>query len=220
MRTILVIAAASYLLGSIPFGYLLVRIFRGEDVRQSGSGNIGATNVSRKSLVLGVVTLLFDALKGSVAVWLTYRELELAAPGNIEVDPYPFVSTAAVFAVVGHMFPVWLRFRGGKGVATSLGAFALLAPRAMLGSVAVFLLVALVSRYVSLASIAAAVSFPFLTWFSFRGTHYDSFLWVLPMAIVACLVIAKHHQNISRLLAGTENRLGQKRRLSEVNREP
>ena len=211
MRTILVIAAASYLLGSIPFGYLLVRVFRGEDVRQSGSGNIGATNVSRKSPMLGVITLLLDALKGFVAVWLTYRELELRAPGNIAVALYPFVATAAVFAVVGHMFPVWLRFRGGKGVATSLGAFALLAPRGVLGSIAVFLLVLLASRYVSLASIAASASFPFLTWFSFRGTRYDSFLGVLPMAMVACLVIAKHHQNISRLLAGTENRLGSTR---------
>jgi len=211
MPTLLLIATVSYLLGSIPFGYLLVRIFHGEDVRQSGSGNIGATNVARKSPVLGVITLLLDALKGFVAVWLTYRELELAFPGNIDADLYPFVSTAGVFAVIGHMFPVWLRFRGGKGVATSLGAFALLAPRATLGSVAVFLLVALVSRYVSLASIAASASFPLLTWFSFRGTTRDSLPMILPMAIVACLVVAKHHQNIRRLLAGNEPRFGSSR---------
>jgi glycerol-3-phosphate acyltransferase PlsY len=206
MGSFLVTVACSYLLGSIPFGYLLVRIVRGEDVRQSGSGNIGATNVARSSPVLGVLTLLLDALKGSSAVWLTYQLLQRA--GNIDVDLYPFVSTAGVCAVVGHMFPVWLRFRGGKGVATSLGAFALLAPHATLGSLGVFLLVALVSRYVSLASIAASASFPLLAWVSFRGTSNDSLLRISPMAIVACLVIAKHHQNIRRLLAGTENRLG------------
>jgi len=212
MRIVLLIAAISYLLGSIPFGYILVRIFRGEDVRRSGSGNIGATNVARKSPALGVLTLVLDALKGALSVWLTSRTLQLAYPGSIDVDPYPFLCTAAVFAVVGHMFPVWLRFRGGKGVATSLGAFALLAPYEILGSIAVFLLVVLVSRYVSLASIAAAVSFPLITWYSFRGTRYDnSLLRILPMFIVACLVIAKHHTNIRRLLAGTENRLGTKR---------
>lgn len=219
MQDLLIIAAVSYLLGSIPFGYLLVRIFRGEDVRQSGSGNIGATNVSRKSPVLGVLTLVLDALKGSAAVWLTYRALQRAYPGNIDVDLYPFASTAGLFAVIGHMFPVWLRFRGGKGVATSLGVFALLAPYATLGSLAVFLVVALVSRYVSLASIAASASFPLLAWFSFRGTSRDYWLDILPSALVACLVIAKHHQNISRLLAGTENRLGKKSKIAEVIKE-
>ena len=159
MPHFLLIAAVSYLLGSIPFGYLLVRIFRGEDVRQSGSGNIGATNVSRKSPALGVLTLLLDALKGTIAVWLTYRTLQF--PGNIDVDLFLFCSTAAVFAVVGHMFPIWLGFRGGKGVATSLGAFALIAPHAILGSAAIFLFVAgrVIPPYLSLASITASLSF-------------------------------------------------------------
>src|SRR5208282_1873381 len=119
MSTLVLIAAASYLLGSIPFGYLLVRIFRGEDVRQSGSGNIGATNVSRKSPVLGVVTLVLDALKGTAAVGLTYRLSGMA----VGEKPYMAMSVAALFAVLGHMFPVWLKFRGGKGVATGLGSF-------------------------------------------------------------------------------------------------
>jgi acyl phosphate:glycerol-3-phosphate acyltransferase len=210
--TFLIIAAASYLMGSIPFGFLLVRIFRGEDVRQSGSGNIGATNVARKSPLLGIVTLILDALKGSAAVWLTSRVLARSAAGNIDVDLYPFASTAAVFAVIGHMFPVWLRFRGGKGVATSLGAFALLAPYyATLSSVALFLLVAVLLRYVSLASISAVGSFPLFTWLGFREYEHDPLLRTSPMILVACLVIAKHHQNIRRLFAGTENRFGARR---------
>ena len=109
----------SYLLGSIPFGYLLVRIFRGEDVRQSGSGNIGATNVSRKSPVLGALTLLLDALKGSAAVALSY----VVADRMVAIPSLEQLALAALFAVLGHMFPVWLKFRGGKGVATGLGAF-------------------------------------------------------------------------------------------------
>jgi len=119
MSILVPIVAVSYLLGSIPFGYLLVRIFRGEDVRQSGSGNIGATNVSRKSPVLGLLTLLLDAFKGSCAVWLASETLMRAFPGNIDASPYPALSVVAVCAILGHMFPVWLRFRGGKGVATA-----------------------------------------------------------------------------------------------------
>jgi len=124
MYAFLFIAAVSYLLGSIPFGYLLVRIFRGEDVRQSGSGNIGATNVSRKSPLLGVLTLLLDALKGTAAVVLSYK----LADRMVAIPTYEQLALAALFAVLGHMFPVWLRFRGGKGVATGLGSFVVIAP--------------------------------------------------------------------------------------------
>src|SRR5208282_2657913 len=121
MNPYLIAAAVGYLLGSIPFGYLLVRIFKGEDVRVSGSGNIGATNVARKSPALGVATLLLDAGKGLAAV-LVVRIL-FSGPHQPLI-----VTTAAFFAVLGHLFPIWLRFRGGKGVATSLGAFILLTP--------------------------------------------------------------------------------------------
>src|ERR1051326_7571585 len=151
----LIMAAISYLLGSIPFGYLLVRIFRGEDVRQSGSGNIGATNVSRKSPLLGVLTLLLDALKGTSAVFLAYKVFTRAWPGNIDMSLYSLLSVMGLCAILGHMFPVWLRFRGGKGVATSVGAFALLLPRATFGAFAIFVVVAILTRYVSLASILA-----------------------------------------------------------------
>jgi acyl phosphate:glycerol-3-phosphate acyltransferase len=121
----------SYLLGSIPFGYLLVRIFTGEDVRASGSGNIGATNVARKSPALGVATLLLDAAKGLAAV-LVARAL-FSGPHQQLI-----MTTAAFFAVLGHLFPVWLKFRGGKGVATSLGAFILLTPKSILCMVGCF----------------------------------------------------------------------------------
>jgi len=201
-------AVVGYFLGSIPFGYLLVRIFRGEDVRQSGSGNIGATNVSRKSPVLGILTLLLDALKGTVAVLLANQVFMSHAPGNIDISLYPPLSLVALCAILGHMFPVWLHFRGGKGVATSVGAFAVLLPRATLGAFAIFVIVALVSRYVSLASIAAAVSLPIFAWLSLRHRGSEGSLTLLPIAIASALVIAKHHENIRRLLAGTENRFG------------
>lgn len=187
----------SYLLGSIPFGYLLVRIFRGEDVRQSGSGNIGATNVSRKSPMLGVLTLLLDALKGAMAVWLT----RLFAPS------YTFMALAALFAVVGHMFPLWMGFRGGKGVATALGSFAVIAPGAVLVAAGIFVLVVLVFHYVSLGSIIAVIFFPFLV---YEMHSYRDMPVLACMAIASLLVITKHSQNIRRLLAGTENRLGAK----------
>jgi acyl phosphate:glycerol-3-phosphate acyltransferase len=205
---LLIFGATSYLLGSIPFGYLLVRIFRGEDVRKTGSGNIGATNVSRQSPALGVLTLLLDALKGTCAVLLANEVFMRIAPGNVDVSLYPPLSLVALCAILGHMFPIWLRFRGGKGVATAVGAFALLVPRATLGAFAIFVIVALASRYVSLASIVAAVSLPIFAWFSLRFRDREGLLTLLPIMIASALVIAKHHENIRRLLAGTENRLG------------
>src|ERR1700674_99918 len=144
MITIILIALVSYLLGSIPFGYLLVRVFRGEDVRQSGSGNIGATNVSRKSPLLGGLTLLLDAAKGTAAVMLSY----VVADHMVPIPTLEQAALGALFAVLGHVFPVWLKFRGGKGVATGLGAFALLAPKAMLVAMGFFVVVVLISRYV------------------------------------------------------------------------
>src|SRR5689334_9526478 len=145
------IAAFGYLLGSIPFGYLLVRGIRGEDVRTTGSGNIGATNVSRTSPVLGAITLILDAGKGMASVMVTRF---------VFVSDEKLVGLAAFFAVLGHVFPVWLRFRGGKGVATAIGAFLPLAPKAVLVGIAVFLAIFLLFRYVSLASVAmfAAIS--------------------------------------------------------------
>jgi glycerol-3-phosphate acyltransferase PlsY len=204
MNPYLITAAVGYLLGSIPFGFLLVRIFKGEDVRASGSGNIGATNVARKSPMLGVATLLLDATKGMAAV-LAARVL-FGGPQQQLI-----MTTAAFFAVLGHLFPVWLKFRGGKGVATSLGAFLLLTPKSIMCMVGVFLLVAIAFRYVSLGSIAVAAAFPLLAW----ALHeYADTRQLIFIAMVSALVIWKHRQNIGRLAAGTESKLGAK---SETN---
>ena len=205
MYGIYFIAALSYLLGSIPFGYLLVRIFRGEDVRQSGSGNIGATNVSRRSPVLGAITLLLDALKGASAVAITSS---LATHVHREAVPYSALSMAALFAVLGHMFPLWLKFRGGKGVATAMGSFAMIAPKALLVAIGIFVIIVVLFRFVSLGSIIAVASFPLLV-FAMRA-YGNSRLALEFMILTSLLIIAKHLENIRRLLAGTENRLGKK----------
>src|SRR5258708_21175182 len=157
MNAYLITAALGYLLGSIPFGYLLVRVFHGDDVRCSGSGNIGAAKVARRLPALGVATILLDAGKGVAAVWLAKS---LYAPPKRNL----LLTVAASFAVLGHMFPLWLKFRGGKGVATSLGAFALVAPKSILCIAGVFLVLVPVFRYVSLGSVVAAAPFPLSPW--------------------------------------------------------
>jgi glycerol-3-phosphate acyltransferase PlsY len=206
LRMLLIIAASSYLLGSIPFGYLLVRIFRGEDVRQSGSGNIGATNVSRKSPALGVATLLLDALKGTTAVALSYVVADRMAAGPPALE---LGALGALFAVVGHVFPVWLKFRGGKGVATGLGAFALIAPKAVLIAAGIFIAVVVISRYVSLGSIVAVAVFPFVAWRI--GQFYLSPTSLALISLASLLILVKHRDNLRRLWAGTESRLGAQR---------
>ena len=220
-RTLLIIAAA-YLLGSIPFGYLLVRIFRGEDVRRTGSGNIGATNVARKSPALGILTLILDALKGSGAVVVglifsppVYERISVGhipwrdiLPASREPALTCWAALAALCAVLGHIFPVWLKFRGGKGVATGLGAFVLIAPLAVMCAAAIFVVVVVFSRYVSLGSIIAVALFPTLTW-TLRefGGQWQALAF---MSLASLAIIVKHHENIHRLLTRKENRIGAK----------
>jgi glycerol-3-phosphate acyltransferase PlsY len=201
MISFVLTAAYSYLLGSIPFGYILVRAFRGQDVRQTGSGNIGATNVSRTSPRLGALTLILDALKGLTAVVLT----RMLFPGHTTL-----LGAAALFAMMGHMFPVWLGFRGGKGVATGLGSFVLITPKTILVMIGIFVVVFLAFRYVSLASILTVALFPVLAWILEPDRAPSQ---VLPfIAAAALLIIAKHYENIRRLLAGTESRFQWRRR--------
>jgi glycerol-3-phosphate acyltransferase PlsY len=222
--TVCLIAILGYLLGSIPFGYLLVRIFRSEDIRATGSGNIGATNVIRSGAKgLGAVTFLLDALKGAFAVFLA-RELAVAS-----LPAWPFLTELAwqaspasrialgaaiggMAAVLGHIFPVWLRFKGGKGVATAFGVLAMLAPMAALIALAVFIVSVLLSRYVSLSSILGSITLPVAAALLARrvnGQTLNRDPWLLtPLIVIPAIVIAKHHANIRRLLNGTEYRFG------------
>lgn len=200
MQIPVLILACSYVLGSIPFGYVLVRIFRGEDVRRSGSGNIGATNVSRKSPALGVLTLLLDAAKGWAAIqiarhWSPFSEYD---PRSIEL-----LAAAALFAILGHMFPVWLKFRGGKGVATALGAFVSFEALAVFWSFVLFTIVLLIGRRISLGSLVTAAVFPVLVW---RFGHERDIRVLAVIAVSAALIIFRHHKNIRRLISGEEPR--------------
>ena len=198
------IAAAAYLLGSIPVGFLLVRIFRRQDIRTVGSGNIGATNVLRSGgKGLGAATFVLDVVKGALAVLLAAM---IATPVLPMVPQRNVEALAALFAVLGHMFPVWLRFRGGKGVATGFGVFLIAAPWAALSAITLFAIVFALTRYVSLASILGGASFPIFAWFMVRGERPAFFVAV--QAIVALLIIVKHHPNIRRLLDGNEHRFG------------
>jgi len=203
----LIVAAIAYLLGSIPFGYVLVKIFRGEDIRQSGSGNIGATNVARSAKGLGAATLVLDTLKGMLAVafaWCLANDGMISSACACQSRIVRLMSVAALFAVLGHIFPVWLKFKGGKGVATALGVFILLFPKAILVALGIFILVVVVSRYVSLGSILGAIAFPIAAWF-FYHPDWTSLLLV---SVVSLVILLKHHKNIRHLLAGTETRFG------------
>lgn len=200
----IVIAVAAYLLGSIPVGYLLVRIFRRQDVRSMGSGNIGATNVLRAGgKGLGAATFLLDVLKGAGAVWLGGV---IGASLAAQIPLRDAQALAALFAVLGHIFTCWLRFKGGKGVATGFGVFLYASPWAALAAITVFFIVFAITRYVSVASIAGAASFTVFAWFIPPGPHPPFFYTV--ECFVALIIIIKHHQNIRRLMAGTESRFG------------
>ena len=202
VRPVLVLIAA-YILGSIPFGYLVVRARTGGDVRETGSGGTGATNVSRRAGKLaGVLTLVLDALKGAAAVvlarWLLTEDFGVNW----------WVAAAVVLVIVGHCFPVWLGFRGGKGVATGVGAFLALSPVAVAIAGVAFLVVVAATRYVSLGSITAAALFPLCVWLlRSRAASPPDLAPMLAAAVVgALLIIFMHRANIGRLMSGTENK--------------
>jgi len=193
---LLSIPFAAYLLGSIPFGLLLSRLFGGGDVRKSGSGNIGATNVARVAGPLpGTLTLLFDAAKGAAAVWLA---------GRVSNESATWMMIAALAALLGHCYPIWLKFRGGKGVATAAGSFLVLCAPALLGSVIIFLLVAFFWRYVSLASICAAASMPLLIYLLWAPHHAPPPVLTFGSLAAAAIIFYKHDANIQRLVQGEE----------------
>ena len=208
-------ALGAYLLGSIPFGYLVARV-KGIDIRAVGSGNIGATNAMRVlGKPAGIFVLVMDALKGFAAVaWLTpaiYNWIEPhyfgLAPGfaaaSVAVQ-MKFKVIAGVCAVLGHNYTCWLKFKGGKGFATTAGVYLALAPWALLIALGVFIVALLATRIVSVTSMSAAVALPVAVWVL---TPHNYFLGIVTTALGA-LAIYKHKSNIQRLMAGTENRLG------------
>jgi glycerol-3-phosphate acyltransferase PlsY len=200
----IIFVVIAYLLGSIPFGYLFVKyVFTsGEDVRQIGSGGIGATNVTRRAGVKGgLLTYFFDVAKGVAAVML----MRLVAN-----DDYFWIGAAAIFAIVGHIFPVFLGFRGGKGVATGVGVYLALAPYSVLTTLFLWVAIVYFSRYVSLGSIIATAAVPIWTLLFYGLLQPSPHLGALVIvAIAGCaLIVATHHENISRLMNGTENKIG------------
>jgi acyl phosphate:glycerol-3-phosphate acyltransferase len=206
--------AAAYLLGSIPFSFLVVRLMSGRDIREEGSRNVGATNVARTAgKAAGVIALLLDIAKGYAAVvlgrWVVGQHGWPFEAGAAAWESREFwVALAGLIAVLGHMFPIWLRFHGGKGVATAAGVFLALNPLVLAAAMLVFLIVALAFRMISLASIITAASIPVLMTYLGRGAPF----WHVVVSIaIALVVIAKHHENISRIAGGKERRLGQKK---------
>jgi acyl phosphate:glycerol-3-phosphate acyltransferase len=194
----LLIPALAYLVGSIPFGLLLARFFGAADVRNSGSGNIGATNVARVAgPVAGILTLLLDVGKGAAAVYAASRFTNESASWTM---------LAVLCVITGHCFPVWLGFRGGKGVATAAGAFLALCPLAVLGAILVFILVVAYWRFVSLGSISAAASLPLLIYFLWAPGHAPPYAITFGTLAAVLLVVYKHDANIQRLVQGDEPR--------------
>jgi acyl phosphate:glycerol-3-phosphate acyltransferase len=207
----------AYVLGSIPFSFLIVKLVSGADIREFGSRNVGATNVARTfGRVPGVVALILDGAKGYAAVaiakWVTAsREWPLAPLSNADTSPLHsrafWITLCALLAVLGHMFPIWLRFHGGKGVATGAGAFLALDPLATAAGLIVFAIVLVSTRFVSLASIVAAGSIPLFLRYLTHAPFWTANLSIL----VAIAIIVKHHSNIARLTQGTERRMGERK---------
>lgn len=210
-----VLIAAAYLVGSIPFSYLIVRLVAGADIRQHGSRNVGATNVARSfGKVPGVVALVLDLGKGYAAVALARWIVSMPAWPYTGSGPSPlesremWIALAGLMAVLGHVFPVWLKFHGGKGVATAAGVFLALDPIVFAAGALVFLIVLVASRFVSLASILSAASMPIFLRFLANNTPF----WRIVIGVViALVVIVKHHSNIARLAQGRERRLGERK---------
>jgi glycerol-3-phosphate acyltransferase PlsY len=207
--TIAEILVLAYLSGSIPFGFLLVRFFLKRDVRSIGSGNIGATNVMRSgNKGLGALTFLLDAMKGVAAVLIAHQLGKGVAPfhGAQGLSLTDTVALAGLVAMLGHIYPVWLGFKGGKGVATAFGVFLAMDPKAALAALAIFVIVFAIWRYVSLASITSVAAFPFLV--LTLAPHQLPVLYLIVTFLVSFIIIVKHHANIKRLMSGTELRMG------------
>jgi len=208
------VVVLAYLIGSIPFSFLVVKLVAGKDVREHGSLNVGATNVARTAgKGPGILALLLDIAKGYAAVVMARMIVSRADwPFDPGLSPWQsremWIALAGLIAVLAHMFPIWLGFHGGKGVATATGVFLALDPIVIAGAILVFAIVLLASRFVSLASIVSTASIPLF----FRYLAHDTPFWRIVISIgIAIAVILKHHSNIARLVQGTERKLGQKK---------
>jgi glycerol-3-phosphate acyltransferase PlsY len=191
--------SAAYLLGSIPFGLLIVKITAGKDIREAGSGNIGAANVARNAgPVAGALTLVLDAAKGYLAVWIAAR---------VTHENIHWMMVAVFLAVVGHMFPVWLGFKGGKGVATGLGVFLPICWQAVAAAAVLWLVVVAFWQYSSLGSIAAAAAMPLFVYVLYAPRHAPPSSVTLGTVLISLLILFKHRSNMERLIAGKESRL-------------
>ncbi len=195
VKILIISSVIAYFLGSIPWGYILVKLFVRKDVREIGSGNIGATNVTRTgSKFLGVLTLILDGLKGYVSIYIA----DYLSKGD-----YRIVLLAGILAIFGHCYTIFLKFKGGKGVATSAGVFLALKPICVLYSLIFFLVVVAIKRYVSLGSILGALSFPL---FLYLTGERDPYL-IVGSLLVALIIVYRHKENIDRLLKGQENKI-------------
>lgn len=202
----LALVAGAYLIGSIPFSWFVARLASGKDIRTVGSGNVGATNVARSvGRVPGLIALLLDGLKGWAAVFLAQALLASSAwpeLGWLQDAPSFWVGVSGVAAILGHMFPVWLGFHGGKGVATAAGIFLALSPLSFLIALVIFLLVWMSTKLVSLGSIISAASMPM----ALRFVQHAPFWTVIAAIVIALAIILKHRSNIARMAAGEEPR--------------
>ena len=195
----LALVAAAYVLGSIPSALLVVWLMTGKDVRREGSGNVGATNAVRiGGIAAGILVTAMDVAKGALPVWA----MSVLNPAS------GWLAAAMLAAIVGHCYPVWLRFAGGKGVATAFGAFVVLAPVPALAALGVWLVVLAVGRWVSLASLVGAAVFPLLV----SILEQPGPVLLVGVSLAAVLIIVRHHSNIRQLIAGSEPRIGGKGR--------
>jgi acyl phosphate:glycerol-3-phosphate acyltransferase len=190
---------AGYLIGSAPFGFLIARVAGQQDIRVAGSGSIGATNVARiAGPAAGALTLILDAAKGAFSVWLAAWVTGYSAF---------WMTAAGLGAIAGHVFPIWLRGRGGRGVATGFGTYLVICWPAALVALGIWLVVVGVSRYVSVGSLMATASLPILTYFLYAPGYAPAHAIYIGTTLGAVLIILRHRPNIERLMAGTESRI-------------
>ena len=195
MKIELLLVLFAYLLGSLPTALVVVRLFTGDDVRRKGSGNVGATNALRAAgWKAGVVVTVIDVAKGALPVWL----MRLYNPESV------WIAAAMLAAVLGHCYPVWLRFRGGKGVATGFGSFLVIAPLSALAALALWFVVLVIWRWVSLASMVASASFPMIL----KLIDNPDLVTLIAVSAAAVLIILRHGSNIRNMLAGREAKVG------------